>query len=148
MPPNSRCNKIKSLAILISDVKISHQRGLTSFGQQEQLLWINSPVYYYVFLQWDDNLQLHHKWITSLWLAAVKFGECLCQVRCPSWNKNKSVTFFIISLKISHHRRITSFGQEVEFSWVKNIWQFLQWKEMPYYIRNESFAFSTKSSAW
>ena len=41
---SSRCKKIKSLAILISDVKISHQRGLTSFGQQEHLLCINSPV--------------------------------------------------------------------------------------------------------
>ena len=52
--------------------------------------------------------------------------ECLCQVQCPSSNKNKSLTFFISYLKISHHRRINLFGQQVEFCWVKSPAQYLK----------------------
>ena len=56
---------------------------------------------------------LHHKWITSFWLAAVTFGQILDH----SCNKTKSLTFFISGAKTQHHRGITSFGQQEHFSW-------------------------------
>ena len=53
--------------------------------------------------------------MTSFWLAAVMFGECVRQILDHSCNKTKSLTFFISSAKTLHHRGITAFGQQVDF---------------------------------
>ena len=42
------CKWTKCLAFFISSLKRSHDRGFTLFGKQEQLHWINSPVYYFI----------------------------------------------------------------------------------------------------
>ena len=48
----------------------------------------------------DENVEWHHKRITSFWLAAVHVGEYLSQVRDP-WCKNtKSLTFLISGVNI------------------------------------------------
>ena len=58
---NPSCKKKKYLAFLISDVNISHHRGLTSFVQQEWFRCVNSPVYCVIFPAMTGNPELHHK---------------------------------------------------------------------------------------
>ena len=41
--------------------------------------------------------------MTSFWLAAVMFAECLREICDPSCNRIKSLTFFITDAKISLH---------------------------------------------
>ena len=55
------CKKIKSLTFLISNVKISHNRVVTSFVQQELFRCVNSPVYCVIFPAMTGNPELHHK---------------------------------------------------------------------------------------
>ena len=47
-----------------ADVKTSHHRGISWFWQQEQLRWINSPVYYYIIspmtLEYTITSQISH----------------------------------------------------------------------------------------
>ena len=80
---------------------------------------INSPLpsSYIDMRIWND--------ITNCCLGAVAFGEYLCQVADPSCQNNKSLAFFINCLKISYHRRITSFEQQADFHWVKSPTQYL-----------------------
>ena len=93
--PDPSCNRIKSLTFLIMDVKISHNTEITSFPWKYQSPWINSPLP--SFVQRDDNLQLHHKSISSFWVCCKKI---------------KSLAILISDVNISHHRGLTSFGQQ------------------------------------
>ena len=55
------CNKTKSLTFFISSVKISHDRGITSFVQQVEFCCVNSPVYFVIISAITGNPELHHK---------------------------------------------------------------------------------------
>ena len=62
---DSSCKKIKSVTFLITDVKISHDKALTSFVQQEWLHCVNSPVCFVIFPAMTLNPELHHKSTSS-----------------------------------------------------------------------------------
>ena len=68
-------------------------------------------------MQWDENLELHHKLMTSFWLAAVTLCHYLHQIRDPCCNRIKSLTFAISNLKTSQDRGITSFPWKYQFPW-------------------------------
>ena len=90
----------------------------------------------------DDNLELHCKLITSFWLAAVAFGECLPEICYYSFNRINFLTFLISDVNIWHHRGLTLFWWKDPFLWINShvpscsshmrIWN---------YITNESLHF-------
>ena len=135
----------------ISSVNILHHTWLTLFRWKDPFLWIklNSPVHYCVFLQWNENMELHHKLMTSCWLAAIAFGEYLHQIRDPSWNKIKFLTFLISDVNISHHRRITSFLSIYQFPWINSpVPSSCNEMRICNDITNESLYFANSSPVW
>ena len=106
---DSSCKKIKSLTFLITNVKISHDKALTSLVQQECFRCVNSPVCF-VNISCDDI----KSWITSqinqfILVSSVLLYEYLCKLLDDSCKWTKALTFLISDVKISHHRGLTSF---------------------------------------
>ena len=66
-------------------------------------------------LQWYENLELHHKWITWCWSAAFTFGEYLCQIVDDFCNRIKSVTFCISNVKRSHDTGIIHLHRDISY---------------------------------
>ena len=103
-------------------------------------LWITSP--FLSFLQWNENLESHHKWITSFSLATVALCEYLCQIVEDSCNRIKSLTFLISNAKISHDRGLISFRWKYPFLWINShVRSSCNEMIICNYITNESFNF-------
>ena len=116
------CRKnIKSLTFLITDVKISHHRPLTSFGLQELLRFVNSPVYF-VIISCNDMKSWIKSQINKLIFIIIKLPlhEYFCKLLDYSCKWTKRLAFVISSLKISHHRGISSCGQQEQLGWINN----------------------------
>ena len=112
---------------LLQQDKISHlchQRFKHITSQSTQFLFMSRyvpldslPIS--VFLQWDDNLELHHKSIHSFCLAAVAFGECLRQLRDHSFKKNKSINLLPFLWTVQRH--LIKYLGKVRYYWRNNI---------------------------